>query len=256
MGTGASTASKLLKRYGSLEGIESAAAKGELAGWSAAVQRLFSGDAAELQRRLNTNKRIFAVNRSLELLPEQQRAAILDRAARLVEDRAMSSTAPAGSDGDSSGGGLGCGPADPGAASTAELVWSHPLHAGRWRYIEQEAHQLTAALQRSGAVAEAKSLSAAGLAVDVLVREGGELLGAGEGAVAVVVAGLCDLQQGAAASAALGSAEAADKELAVAASLSSALVRQLNGAMQQHVRLLRKEGLQVVCLLQWQVPQG
>jgi hypothetical protein len=290
VGTGAATAAKLLKRYGSIAGIEAAAERGELAGWSQAVQRLFSqGPAGQAQRQLlHRNRQLFTIHRSPGVLPEQHRAEVLSRAAQLGHGYAMlagagaASGLVAGSSGDSGGESANGGmqheplsqpeaaalPQPPGQAGTsnaAELAWAHPLHARRWQHVGQFAQQLTALLQKRGAAAEVRAVTSLGLAVDILVHSGGALLGAGEESeVVVLIAGVADMQSsGRGSSHGIGLDTAgsdvagpAAEVLSAAADRSSMLVRRLNGSLQHHVRLLKKEGLQVVCVPWWLVPQA
>lgn len=276
-GTGATTAAKLLRRYGSIAGIEAAAERGELAGWSAAAQRLFGGagnEGAALRQRLHRSRRLFTINRSPEVLGEQACQDILSRAAAAAAARGRAG-APAAAGGpaaagsatagraQSSSSSAGCEPPSTAASSAdsavAELAWQHPLHASRWRHNHQHVGRLAAELQRQGAVVEPRAVTRAGLPVDLLVQTGRAALGgSGDGPVAVLLAAPCDFQQaGRAGFEELATAAAAVgvwPDLAGAAGQSGALARRLTGAVQQHVRLLRKEGLEVVCVPWWLVP--
>ncbi|GAB4819291.1 hypothetical protein N2152v2_006337 [Parachlorella kessleri] len=277
MGTGASTAAKLLRRYGNIEAIAVAANLGAMAGWSPAVQRLFSQDPAgqELLAQLCKQRKLFTINRSTAVLPQHARAELQSRAEQLgmtkqavtESNEAALQLPQARIECNTSGSGTGKASTSMHAVKTmptsgspaslqAALVWAHPFHVVRWAYVRQEAHRLANYLRQLGATVEVQAVSPQGLAVDILVSSGASLLGLpeGKGSVAVLVAGQADFQASSRFQGAVPGASLAQvKQLAVAAAESSGVVRQLHGYMQQYVRQLKKEGLQVLCIPWWQL---
>ena len=265
VGTGAGTATKLLRRYGSIAVVEAAAARGELAGWSPAVQRLFppggsscssggggssssskDGDSQRLRQLLMRNRQLFAANRSPEMLAAPQREEIVRRAGEL---------AAAGPAGAGSLQGRAGAEQPSGSSSAAQLAWAHPTFTARWRRGQTYIGQLAAQLREQGAAVDAQAATPAGLPVDILVQPGGGAgpSGGADGPLAVLVAGPGDL----ASAAAVPEGEAAGAgpfDLAAAAQQSPAVLRQLHAALQLHARLLRKEGLRVVCVPWWRLP--
>ena len=161
-GTGVpgSTAAKLLRRYGTLAGAVEAAAQGELRGWPPEVQELLASpeQVAELQRRHT----LFTLQADASTLPEAARTQLGEALARLPR---VDAAPAASSTGEAAAGGEQLWvPLD-----AAALAWEHPLNAGRWRWVQPCAEQLSTALSALGRRHTVRATLAGGLTTDVLV---------------------------------------------------------------------------------------
>ena len=252
MGVGAA-AGRLLKRYGSIDGAAAAAARGELSGWSPAVQQLFS-DPGKLQA-LQRNQGVFRLKAEPALLGGEQRSEL---EAALRQHTAAGTDSPAGPQGPHW------------QLDAARLAWQHPLHAGRWSFVGQHAQQLAAQLALQGREHSVAAVTSGGLPVDILAPSGGHPAqqgsssgggdgGGGSGAVAIIVCGVGDFKASAvpAAKQACPAGEPALPATPEAAGRrNKALAPHLNSAVRHHLGLLKKAGLQIVCVPWWLLEPG
>lgn len=212
-GVGGQTAAKLLARYGSLEAALSAAAAGELKGWSRAAQNLLSGsggsdgDGGEQQAaRWRRNRQLFAANPDPSVVHSQGMQRLLAALQRLQ---------PAAGHGEAQLASV---------VAMPELAWQHPLHTRRWRTLLE-----LAARQQGGSSAAAwqpqRAATQQGLAVDQL-----------EGQAATFYVCPCDVMPG-----------GWDKALAArqGSNPTSLLMPLLHGAMRHHTKLVQRAGYRV-----------
>ena len=244
LGVGASSAAKLLQRYGSVDAARAAAERGELKGWKPALQELLSGADPAALDTLHRNRQLFSLQRDPALLPAEDRRQ-LDRAV----SRALASRSGTRSHGQNQA-------APP---SLAELAWAHPLQAARWPGIQPYVQRLVKQLARSGEQCEAQAVVGAGLAADLLVVRSESVIGGGSSSssLALFVAGPTDLSPEAAGRARMACAAAEGLPALDPSAVSQrnkALLPTLSGALRHHIQLVRKAGCTVVCFPWWQVP--
>lgn len=230
---GARTAAKLLGRYGGLEGVLSAAAAGELRGWGSAARQLLEDSSAsgpgQREALLRRNLQLFEVNADPSVVAPRgwQR---LTAALRRVQQDAVS-------DGGASRSGSNSG------ALPSQLVWQHPVHARRWRQLQQ---QLLDGAGPASGVAPQQLVTHEGFAIDGLVAavDGGH-------ASATLYACPCDVVPGSWPEA----VDAVRQQASTAASNHEAvLVPLLNGASRHRLRLIKRAGHRVE--VQMLLPQG
>ena len=232
-GVGGKAAPKLLARYGSLEAVLQAAEAGELKGWGPAAQRLLSGtgDGASEDRaaQLRRNCRLFAANADpLVVQPRgmQQLLAALEhlqpaRQAAADEEQQQQQVAWSG------------------MLQAERLAWQHPMHARRWRHLQQvaaEAEQQAAGsgISKGGPWQPRQAATSQGLAVDELVEQ------PGGGSAALFYVCPCDVAAGSWAQA-LSMAQ----QMPAMADATKVLLPLLSGTMRHHVKLVQRAGYSV-----------
>ncbi|PRW57033.1 DNA polymerase I [Chlorella sorokiniana] len=231
-GVGGKAAAKLLARYGSLEAVLQAAEAGELKGWGPAAQRLLHGTGGstgeERAAQLRRNRRLFAANtdpsvvnsRDMQQLPAalqrwqpvQQQAATDEQ--QQQEQRAWSGVLP---------------PAE-------RLAWLQPVHARRWRHLQQLAAEVQ---QQAGSSSGSRgpwqprqAATPQALAVDELLEQPG-----GSSSTAVFYICPCDVAEGS-----WERANIVAQQAPVGSDATKALLPLLSGAMRHHVKLVQRAG--------------
>jgi hypothetical protein len=285
---GATSAAKLLQQYGGIEAILEAGQRGALKGWKSGVHRLFGtsradagaergGSAAswEALKQLQRNRRLFSIGFDpAEVLTEAQRRQLAEHAqrGRALPDRTSSIGMQRRRESSkevheaSRGDGSCVGEGQPAwlHSHPAQAAWAHPMHSLRWVAVEPAACRLQERVAAAGrASAALHGHSPSGLPVDVLcqpaARQGPGLGLAAEPhcrPTALMVCGPPDFVPGGAHSAqqklegtvatfpALGDAVAWG-------GVMRAVLPHLSPAMARHVNLLKREGLQVLCVPWW-----
>lgn len=228
---GGKTAAKLLARYGGLEAVLAAADSGQLKGWGPAVQHLLessgsqgsssSDSGGDWQARLRRNRQLFAASAD----PAVVEARGMQALQALLEQQ---QPPPAAQPWDASDA-AGSGSIEP----TAHLAWLHPLHARRWRCLQQLSQ---AASQQGGGRSSWRPQQAAtpqGLAVDCLAED------AAGGRTATLFVCPADVQAGAWPKAVAAAEQSSDGDQ------SRLLSPLLHGGMRHHVRLVQRAGFSV-----------
>lgn len=234
---GGKAAAKLLARYGSLEAVLQAAEAGELKGWGPAAQRLLSGTGGgaseDRAAQLRRNCRLFAANADpLVVQPRgmQQLLAALEhlqparQAAADEEQQQQQQVAWSG------------------MLPAERLAWQHPMHARRWRHLQQIAAE---AEQQAGGSSAAsgshnrgpwqprQAATPQGLAVDELVEQPG-------GSAALLYVCPCDVAAGS-----WVQALSAAQQMPAGPDATKALLPLLSGAMRHHMKLVQRAGYSV-----------
>jgi hypothetical protein len=239
---GARTAAKLLRRYGGLEGVLSAAAAGELRGWGSAARQLLEDSSAsgpgQREALLRRNLQLFEVNADPSVVAPCGWQRLTAALRRVQQDAA------AGGGASRSGSSSGL-PEQAGSSGAlpSQLVWQHPVHARRWRQLQQ---QLLDGAGPASGVAPQQLVTHEGFAIDGLVAavDGGH-------ASATLYACPCDVVPGSWPKA----VDAVRQRASTAASNHEAvLVPLLNGAARHRLRLIKRAGHQVE--VQMLLPQG
>lgn len=255
-GVGGTTAAKLLARYGSLEAVLTAAQAGQLKGWGPAVARLLQGgtgsgssgggggssdgsssgggggrapDEVAWERRqaqLRRNRRLFAANGDPAVVEPRGWGKLL-AALDQLQPAALGTWDCAGSSAGNAAPGRSIVPAG------AELAWQHPLHARRWRQLQQ----------LLGGAAPSLTTTPQGLAVDEFcssVDGNGSGSGGSGSGCAIFHVCPCDVQAGS-----WPAAVAATGDCAPGSDCAAALMPALHGAMRHHVKLVQRSGYRV-----------
>ena len=243
---GGKTAAKLLARYHDLEAVLAAADAGQLKGWGPAVQHLLEGRGSssnggggsggsggstggDWRARLRRNRQLFAASAD---------PAVVDaRGMRLLQERLERQQPAAAAQPWDSSGAAGSGSSSSRSIEpTAGLAWLHPLHARRWRCLQQLSQ---AALQggRRSSWRPQQAATPHGLAVDGL-----EAGAAGSGGAATFFVCPADMQAGAWPKAVSASRQRPQDGNAAE---SRALAPLLHGGMRHHVKLVQRAGYRV-----------
>lgn len=234
-GVGGKAAAKLLARYGTLEAVLQAAAAGELKGWGPAAQRLLSGTGGstseERAAQLWRNHRLFAASADASVV--QPRGMQLLMAAL---NRLQPAQQPAGAGQQQQQGWNGPLPA-------VQLAWQHPMHARRWRHLQQIAAEVqqqgTSGRRGSGSGSSKgpwqpqQAATPQGLAVDEVVEQ------PGGGGMTVFYVCACD------AAASWEEVLRSAQQVPAGGDATKALLPLLSGAMRHHVKLVQRAGYAV-----------
>lgn len=236
-GVGGKAAAKLLARYGSLDAVLQAAAAGELKGWVPAAQRLLSGTGGstseERATQLQRNRRLFAASADPSVV--QPRGMQLLMAAL---NQLQPAQQPVGAEDQQQQQGWN------GLLPAVQLAWQHPMHARRWRHLQQiaaEAQQQGTSGRRDRGSGSRKGLwqpqqaaTPQGLAVDELVEQ------PGGGSTAVFYICPCDV-----AADSWEEVLRSTQQAAAGGDATKALLPLLSGAMRHHVKLVQRAGYAV-----------
>lgn len=243
---GGKTAAKLLARYHTLEAVLAAAADGQLKGWGPAVQHLLEGggskggtsisgggggSSTDWQARLRRNRQLFAASAEPAVVDARGMQALHDL---LTVQQQPPAARPWD---DSNGAGGSCSGSSGAIEAPATLAWLHPLHARRWRSLQQLSQAASQQGVGSASWQPRQAATPQGLAVD---RLAGDAAGGGDATFVVCPA---DLQAGAwpkaLAAAAQQQCEGRDD------AQSRLLMPLLHGGMRHHVRLVQRAGFRV-----------
>lgn len=239
---GAKTAAKLLARYGSLEAVLAAAAGGQLKGWGPAIPGLLGGGSGGAGQgsssgsshsdRLRRNRQLFAANDDPAVVEPRGMQQLLAAVEHLQPAAAQPWDS---SDGSGSSGCSGGGSSGSSIEPSAELAWRYPLHARRWRHLQQLAQAVE---QRGSSRWEPQQAATPhGLAVDEVLEAPAGIC---PGTAAFDICP-CDVVAGGWPKA----VAAGQQQPEVDGGHTRALLPLLHGRMKHHVRLVQRVGYRV-----------